>query len=86
MQRHLILVIGVRAGYFRTAISPPKARNRKEVLAKSILCFWAARELGLSLTELARRLEMTVPGIGYAVRRSEKIARENHYGLLKEVS
>ena len=58
-----------------------KGRNRREVVAKSLLCFWAARELGLSLTELARHLEMTVPGIGYAVRRGEKIARENHYRL-----
>jgi len=56
-----------------------KGRNRKEVVARSLLCFWAARELGLSLTELARHLEMTVPGIGYAVRRGEKIVRENHY-------
>ncbi|MEW6137858.1 MAG: hypothetical protein AB1733_06435 [Thermodesulfobacteriota bacterium] len=56
-----------------------KGRNRKEVVAKSLLCFWAARELWPSLTELARHLEMTVPGIGYAVRRGEKIARENQY-------
>jgi hypothetical protein len=29
-------------------------------------------------------MEMTVAGIGYAVRRGEKVARENHYRLLKE--
>jgi hypothetical protein len=42
-----------------------KGRKSKEVVGRSLLCFWAARELGLSLTELARHLEMTVAGIGY---------------------
>ena len=32
---------------------------------------WAARELGYGLTELARLLHMTQPGVGYAVRRGE---------------
>jgi putative transposase len=56
-----------------------KGRKNKEVIARSLLCFWTTRELGLSLTGLARQLEMTVAGIGYAVRKGEKIARENHY-------
>jgi len=68
------------------ALKKQKGRENTEVVARSLLCFWAARELGLSLTELARQLEMTVAGIGYAVRKGEKIARENHYRLLKEVS
>jgi chromosomal replication initiation ATPase DnaA len=63
-----------------------KGRKNKEVVAGSLQCFWAARELGLSFTELARQLEMTVAGIGYAVCRGEKIARENHYRVLKDVS
>jgi hypothetical protein len=61
-----------------------KGRKSKELVAGSLLCFRAARELGLSLTELARQMEMTVAGIGYAVRRGEKVARENHYRLLRE--
>jgi plasmid maintenance system antidote protein VapI len=63
-----------------------KSRKSKEVVAGSLLCFRAARELGLSLTELARQMEMTVAGIGYAVHRGAKVARENHYRLLKEES
>jgi len=61
-----------------------KGRKSKEVAAGRLLCFLAARELGRSLTELARQMEMTVAGIGYAVRRGEKVAQENHYRLLKE--
>lgn len=63
-----------------------RGRNNKEVVARSRLCFWAARELRLLLTGLAGQLEMTVAGTGYAVRKREKIARENRYRLLKEVS
>ena len=31
---------------------------------------------------LAKQLEMTQPGVGYAVSRGEKIAKENKYQLL----
>jgi len=40
------------------------------------LCFWAVRELGIPLTDMARRLDMSPPAIGYAVQRGEAIARE----------
>ena len=48
----------------------------------SLLCFWAAREPGISLTDLARHLGISVPGIGYAVKRGEAIARDNNYQLV----
>jgi len=63
-----------------------KGRKKEAVAAGSLLCFWAVRELGLPLTGLARRLEMTVPAIGYAVTRGEQLAREIHYCLVKSVS
>jgi len=44
---------------------------------------WAVHKLGISLTELARRLELSVPGIGYSVSRGEKIAHENDYELIE---
>jgi len=39
--------------------------------------------LGISLTELARRLEISVPGVGYSVERGEIIALENDYQLIE---
>ena len=59
-----------------------KGRQDRKVKARSLLCFWAVRELGMSLTELAREFEMSVAGIGYAVERGETIARENQYRLI----
>lgn len=40
---------------------------------RSPLCFWAARQLGLSLKKRARHLEMAAPRIGYAVCRGKRL-------------
>lgn len=60
-----------------------KGKQKNKVRARSLLCYWASRELGTSLTQLARRLGLSVPGVGYAVQRGELIARENNYQLLE---
>lgn len=59
-----------------------KGKQQRKVKAKSLLCFWAVREVGMSLREVAARLEMSAPGVGYAVERGEAIARENGYRLI----
>ena len=60
-----------------------KGKQQSKVRAKSLVCFWAVRELGLSLTELARYFGGSVPGVGYSVERGEKIAREHGYRLVE---
>jgi len=35
----------------------------------------------MHITDLAKQLEMTQPGVGYAVSRGEKIAKEHKYQL-----
>ena len=50
-----------------------KGKQQKRVKPRGLFCFWAVRELGISLTELARRLLIS----GYSVVRGEIIAREN---------
>jgi len=44
-----------------------KGRQKPRVDAKALFCYWAARELKIPLAELARKLEMTISGVGYAV-------------------
>jgi REP element-mobilizing transposase RayT len=58
-----------------------KGRQKQKVMARSLFCFWAVRELGLPIKTLAATLEMTGPGVGYAVERGERIAKENGYSL-----
>ena len=59
-----------------------KGRQNRKVRARSLLCFWAARELGLSHTALAKRLEMSVSGVGFSVERGESIAKKGKYSLI----
>lgn len=58
-----------------------KGRQERKVKARSLLCFWAARDLGMSHTALAKALEMSLAGIGFSVERGESIAREGNYSL-----
>lgn len=58
-----------------------QGRPRWKVRARTLRCFWAARALGFSLTEMARRLGMSPAGVGYAVQRGEAMARVGHYEL-----
>ncbi len=60
-----------------------KGRRKSRVDAKGLLWYWAARELKMPLTDLARQLDMTVSGVGYAVQRGESIELRYNYRLLE---
>jgi len=45
------------------------------VLERSLLCFWAVRELGYSVTSVASRVGLTQPAASRAVIRGGQIAR-----------
>ncbi len=60
-----------------------KSRNRVQVEARDLLCYWAVSELGMSLTDVARRLGMSQPGVGYAVKRGKNIAGTHDYRLME---
>ena len=59
-----------------------KGRRKIQVAARSLLCYWAVRELGLTATELAKRLGQTQPAVSYAVIRAEQMAKERNYNLV----
>jgi len=61
-----------------------KSRRPQVVDSRSLLCFWASKELGMSMTDLAKRLNLTQPAISIAARRGGRIARENQYMLVDE--
>ena len=56
-------------------------KHRWRVRAKSVLCYWANRDLEISMSELARRMNVSVMAISNAVRRGEKIAKELNISL-----
>jgi len=59
-----------------------KSREKIRVEARSLFCYWAVRELGYALTDLAKLLNMSGPGVGYAVSRGERIAKHHNYQLI----
>ncbi|MBU1180974.1 MAG: transposase [Pseudomonadota bacterium] len=59
-------------------------KNRDIVQARSLLCYWAVRELGVTMILLARRLDQSVTAVGKSVIRGEKLAKANNYLLLDD--
>ena len=53
-----------------------RGRRRAQVEARSLLCYLAVRDLGFSRTDLAKRLGMSQPAVGYAVDRGKQIAKK----------
>ena len=56
-------------------------RGSEVVEARSLFCYWAVRELGVSATEVARRLRLSQPAVSISVKRGERIARQKRLGL-----
>ena len=63
-----------------------KSRERTKAEARGLFCYWAVRELGYSMLEIAGRLGISQPGVVYAVRRGERIATERGLELLHRVN
>ncbi len=55
-----------------------KGRQKVQADARSVLCYWAVRELGLEGTQMAKRLQLSQPGVAYAVKKGERIVRDKN--------
>lgn len=55
-----------------------------KVKARSLFCFWAVRELGFTMADLALKLNISQPAVSISVRRGERTALENGYSLTNE--
>jgi len=64
-------------------LSPGKQPQR--VLARSVLAYWAVRELGMTGTEVGLRLGLSQSATSRAVRRGERFALEGRLSLLEWV-
>jgi lambda repressor-like predicted transcriptional regulator len=59
-----------------------RGKYRRIVKARSLLCYWAVRELGISMASLSRRLHISSAAVSQSVQRGENLAKENHYHLI----
>lgn len=58
-------------------------KQSQRVQARSLLCYWAVRELGLTATSVARVLDLTQPAVSQAVARGEKLVAARGWTLAK---
>jgi len=55
-----------------------------KVKARSVFCYWAARELGVTMTRLAGLLKISQPAVSICVRRGEQIVLQEGYDMMDE--
>ncbi|MFW6271620.1 MAG: transposase [Desulfosalsimonas sp.] len=63
-----------------------KGRHKRVVAARSLICYLAVRELGVTMTSLAGRLGISTVAISKSVQRGAKIIKEQNYDINKLIS
>ena len=59
-------------------------KYRDVVSARSLVCYWANQELGITTTELAKKFNLSQTAISKSVRRGEIVAGENGFKLIDD--
>jgi putative transposase len=57
-------------------------KGRQRVRARSLLCYFAVRECGMTMVSLSNRLGISQMAVSQSVKRGEKIALENDFKLI----
>jgi len=69
-----------------TGINPDriwaKGKHPETVQSRSLLCYWACRELGMKTIELADVLKISQPSVSQSVQRGEKLCKNNGWELI----
>jgi len=58
-------------------------KSPQTVKARSLLCFWAHRKLGMTTIEIGKKLNLSQSAVSRSSIRGEKIARENRFELIE---
>jgi len=58
-----------------------RGKYKQIVKARSLLCYWGTRELGMTTVELAKKLNVAQPTISQSAMRGQKIAAEEGFRL-----
>jgi hypothetical protein len=70
---------------FEPEIVTRRGRYPDTVQARSVLCYFASRDLGISTLELARRLVISQPTASQSVKRGEMIVKEKGLRLMGSI-
>jgi REP element-mobilizing transposase RayT len=58
-----------------------RGKQPKVVQARSLLCYWATNELGISQAALSKRLALSPSAVSIAVARGRKLVRKHNYSI-----
>jgi putative transposase len=59
-----------------------EGKVKELVRARSLLCFWAVRELGISMAAMARRLNISTVAVSKSVARGAELAKKGGLYLI----
>jgi putative transposase len=59
-----------------------QGKHQRIVDARSLLCFWAVRELGVSMASLGRKFGLSIPAISKSVTRGQQISESQGFSLV----
>jgi REP element-mobilizing transposase RayT len=59
-----------------------KCKYPRIVDARGLFCYWAVRELGVSMADMARQLGLSIPAISKSVRRGQQISESQGFRLI----
>ncbi len=95
-RKYILKARGYDFAWLTKRVADVTGLNVKEVLApgkysqsvraRSLLCYWATRELGITTVELSKKLRLAQPTVSQSVRRGQKIAEENRLTVLAETN
>jgi hypothetical protein len=57
-------------------------KSPQTVKARSLLCFWAQRRLGMSTVEIAKKLRISQPAVSRSSKGGEQIENEHRFELI----
>ena len=60
-----------------------RSKDPQTVKARSLLCFWANRELGMTTVEISHRLKLSQSAVSRSSMRGEKLALRNGFHILE---
>lgn len=63
-----------------------RGKYARTVPARSVLCYWANRELGISTVTLAKSLKIAQSTVTQSIARGERIVLEKHFMLSSSIS
>ncbi len=76
-----IAELAARLTNIETQLIYKPGKKRARVRARSLFCYWSAKELGVHMTDLSRLLKISPSAVSFSVRRGEEICISNDYCL-----